>query len=72
MRAELLQGTIEKYKKIRHVRTQAQIRKHTKVGSPNTWAKYMDDPSLMPMGVFFDIMDYLKVPWEERVEILKS
>lgn len=72
MNADLLQGTIEKYKKLRHVSTQAQIREHTSVGSPNTWTKYLNDPSLMPMGVFFDIMDYLKVPWEERVEILKK
>lgn len=71
MKAELLQGTIEKYKKIRHVRTQAQLREHTSIGSPNTFSKYLADPDLMPLGVFNEIMDYLKVPWEERIELLK-
>lgn len=72
MKAELLQGTIEKYKKLRHVTTQAQLRAHTSVGSPTTWTKYLNNPALMPLGVFEQIMDYLKVPWEERVEILKK
>lgn len=70
MRAEDLQGTIAKYMKKRHIRTQAQLREHTTVGSPNTFRKYLANPDLMPLGVFNQIMDALNVPREERVELL--
>ncbi len=71
MKAELLQGTIAKYMKIRHINTQAQLRAHTRVGSPNTFRKYLASPDLMPLGVFDEIMGALNVPEEERIELLK-
>ena len=70
MKAEDLQGTIAKYMKKRHIRTKAQLMAHTTVGSPNTFRKYLEDPDLMPMGVFIQIMDALNVPREERFELL--
>lgn len=71
MNTELFQGTVEKYKKIRHIRTQEQLRLHTTVGSHNTFKRYFEDPELMPIGVFNQIMNCLNVPQEERLEIFK-
>lgn len=71
MKAEELQGTIEKYKKIRHIRTNEMLRQHTTVGSSTTFRKYMNDPDLMPLGVFNQIMSALNVPQEERLALLK-
>ena len=72
MNAELFRGTINKYREIRHIRTQEDLRKHTTVGSSTTFRKYLADPELIPIGVFNQIMDSLKVPYEERWEILKK
>lgn len=71
MNTELFQGTVEKYKKIRHIKTQEQLRAHTTCGSPTTFRKYWNDPDLMPLGIWEQIMDSLNVPLEERFEILK-
>lgn len=71
MNSEQLQGTIAKYMKIRHIRTQDQLRKHTRVGSPNTFRKYLASPDLMPLGVFDEIMGALNVPEEEKIALLK-
>lgn len=71
MKAEDLQGTIAKYMKKRHIKTKAQLREHTTIGSPNTFKKYLEDPDLMPLGVFNQIMDALNVPKEERFELFK-
>lgn len=72
MNADLFQGTCEKYKKIRHIRTQEQLRAHTTCGSSTTFRKYFNDPDLMPMGIFWQIMNALNVPYEERWEIIKK
>ena len=72
MNTDLFQGTCEKYKRLRHIHTQEQLRAHTTVGSHNTFKKYFDDPELMPLGIFCQIMDSLNVPYEERWEILKK
>lgn len=71
MNAELFRAVTRKYMELRHIRTQEQLRAHTTVGSHNTFKKFWDDPELMPMGVFFQIMNCLNVPEGERFEILK-
>ena len=70
MKSEALQGTIAKYRVIRHIKTQEALRQHTTVGSPNTFRKYLEEPDLMPIGVFNDIMTALNVPKEEKIELL--
>ena len=72
MNADLFQGTCEKYKKLRHIRTQEQLRAHTSCGSSTTFRKYFHDPELMPLGIFWQIMNALNVPYEERWEIIKQ
>lgn len=71
MNADLFQATVAKYKKLRHIHTQEQLRKHTTVGSNKTFGKYFQDPDLMPMGVWEQIMKTLNVPADERWQMLK-
>lgn len=71
MNAEKFQATVAKYKKLRHIHTQEQLRLHTSCGSSTTFRKYFKDPELMPLGIWLQIMDSLNVPQEERYETLK-
>lgn len=71
MNPEKFQATVAKYKKLRHIKTQEQLRHHTTCGSSTTFRKYFQDPELMPLGIWLQIMDSLNVPQEERYETLK-
>lgn len=70
MNADLFRGTIAKYKKLRHIHTQEQLRAHTTCGSSTTFRKWMQDPELIPMGELENMMKALKVPREEQIEFL--
>ena len=71
MNEDLFRATTRKYMELRHIRSKEQLRKHTTVGSPVTFTKFWNDPELIPLGVFLQIMDSLNVPQEERFEIFK-
>ncbi len=66
----LFQGTVEKYMKIRHIRTKEQLRSHTTCGSNKTFGKYLNNPELMPIGIYEEIMKTLNVPKDEKQAIL--
>lgn len=72
MNADLFRGTVAKYKKLRHIYTQEQLRAHTTCGSSTTFRKWMNDPELIPIGEWENIMNALRVPYEERFEILRK
>lgn len=71
MNAELFRATTKKYMELRHVNTQEKLRAHTTCGSSTTFRKYWNNPDLMPVGIWEQIMDSLNVPKEERIEIFK-
>lgn len=70
MNGDLFRGTILKYMVLRHVKNKEQLRQHTTVGSNTTFLKYLNNPELMPIGVFIQVMKALNVPKEEQLEIL--
>ena len=70
MNDELFRGTIEKYMKMRHIRTKEQLRSHTTCGSNKSFGKYLNNPELMPIGIYEEIMRALNVPKEEKQSIL--
>lgn len=70
MNGDLFRGTILKYMVLRHVKSKEQLRAHTTVGSNTTFLKYFNDPDLMPIGVFFQIMNALNIPKEEQQNLL--
>lgn len=71
MNADLFRATTKKYMELRHINTQEKLRAHTTCGSSTTFRKYWNDPDLMPMGMWEQIMDCLNVPQEERFDTLK-
>lgn len=71
MNADLFRATTKKYMELRHINTQEKLRAHTTCGSSTTFRKYWNDPDLMPMGMWEQIMTSLNVPQEEQFEILK-
>lgn len=72
MDAELFRATLKKYMELRHIRSKEQLRAHTTIGSNKTFLKYWNDPELLPIGDFEQIMKTLNVPWEEKIELLKG
>lgn len=72
MDEEIFKATISYYMTLRHIRTKEQLRAHTTVGSNKTFLKYFKNPSLMPMGVAFQIMDALKIPTEDRIKLIRG
>ena len=71
MNAEFFRATTKKYMELRHINTQEKLRAHTTCGSSTTFRKYWNDPDLMPMGMWEQIMDCRNVPQEERFDTLK-
>lgn len=71
MNGELFRATTLKYMELRHVSTREKLRAHTTCGSSTTFRKYWNDPDLIPMGIWDQIMTSLNVPIEERLEMLK-
>lgn len=71
MNTDLFRATCKKYMELRHIRSREQLRLHTTVGSSTTFRKFWNDPELIPLGVFLQIMKCLNVPQEEQFEILK-
>ena len=71
MNGDLFRATCKKYMELRHIRNREQLRLHTTVGSSTTFRKYWNDPELIPLGVFIQIMSSLNVPEAERFQILK-
>lgn len=70
MNADLFKATVAKYKKLRHINTQEQLRAHTTCGSSTTFRKYFEDPDLMPLGMWQQIMKTLNVPQSEQIQML--
>lgn len=70
MDKDLFRATTLKYMELRHIRRREDLRAHTTIGSNNTFRKYWEEPELMPIGVFNDIMRSLNVPVEEQLKIL--
>lgn len=70
MNAELFRATLAKYKSLRHIDTLEQLRAHTSCGSSTTFRKWIKDPNKMPVGEWENLMNALKVPKAERIEIL--
>lgn len=71
MNADLFRATTKKYMELRHINTREKLRAHTTCGSSTTFRKYWNDPELMPMGIWEQIMNSLNVPREERIEQIK-
>lgn len=69
MNADLFRATTKHYMELRHINTKEKLRAHTSCGSSTTFRKYWNDPDLMPMGVWEQIMNSLNVPNSDRFKM---
>ena len=67
--SEDFRGLVRKYMELRHVRRLEDLRQHTTL-SVATFSKYWNDPERFPLGAVVSMFDYLKIPYEERAQIL--
>lgn len=67
-----LRGLIKKYMEIRHVRTLEELRAHTEIGSNTTFFKKWHNFKSFTLAEFLDIMNFLKIPFEEREKIFNT
>lgn len=72
MNADLFRATVAKYKTLRHIKTLEQLRAHTTCGSSTTFRKWLQDPNLIPIGEWENLMNALKVPKAERIEMMEE
>lgn len=70
-KGELFEAEMLRFRKIRHLRSWEDVRALTTIGSINTLGKYIKDPDLIPIGSLLEIFDALKVPADNRREILE-
>lgn len=59
-----------KYMKIQHINSKEQLRQLTTCGSNKTFLKYFKNPDLMPLGMVEEILNALRVPDQERPQII--
>lgn len=71
MNGDTFRGIVRKYMELRHVRRLEDIRQHTTL-STGTFSKYWNRPELYPLGEVVNIFNYLKVPYEERGQVLNK
>lgn len=71
MNDEMFRGLIRKYMELRHVRRLEDIRQHTTL-SKGTFSKYWNEPCLYPLGQVIAMFNYLKIPYEERSQVLNQ
>ena len=71
MNGDQFRATTKAYMELRHINTKEKLRAHTSCGSSTTFRKYWKDPDLMPLGIWEQIMDSLKVPAEERFKMFR-
>ena len=69
MNEENFRALIRCYMEKRHVDYLQDLRQHTTL-SPATFSKYWNCPSLFPLGEVVLMFDYLKIPYEERGQVL--
>ena len=71
MNEDKFRALVRSYMELRHVRRLEDIRQHTTL-SKGTFSKYWNCPSKYPLGEVISIFDYLKVPYEERGQVLNT
>ena len=67
-----LEAELTRYMILRKIRSKEELRQHTTIGSNVTMLKYLDNPERMPIGNLKEIMSALKIPKDERLQILEK
>lgn len=71
-KGRLLEAELSKYMILSKIASKEELRRYTTIGSNVTMLKYMDNPERMPIGTISEIMSALRIPKEERLQILEK
>ena len=71
-KGQILESELSKYMILCKVRSKEELRQHTTVGSNTTMLKYLDNPERMPLGNLKEIMSALRIPKDERLQIMEK
>ena len=71
-KGQIVESELSKYMILSRVKSKEELRLHTTVGSNVTMLKYLDNPERMPIGNLKEIMSALKIPKDERLQILEK
>lgn len=71
-KGRVLESELAKYMIMQRINSKEQLRQLTTVGSNRTILKYFDDPEAMPIGTLIQIMTALRIPKEERLQIMSQ
>lgn len=71
-KGRLLEAELSRYMIMSKIKSKEELRQYTTIGSNVTMLKYMDNPERMPIGTIGEIMSALRIPKEERLQILEK
>ena len=71
-KGRILEAELVKYMILSKIKSKEALRQYTTVGSNVTMLKYLDNPDAMPIGNMREIMSALKIPKEERLQIMEK
>ena len=71
-KGRILEAELVKYMILSKIKSKEALRQYTTVGSNVTMLKYLDNPERMPIGNLKEIMSALKIPKDERLQILEK
>ena len=71
-KGRIFESEISKYMVLSRIKSKEALRAHTTIGSNVTMLKYMDNPEAMPLGNLKEIMSALRIPKEERLNIISQ
>lgn len=69
-KGRLMEAELARYMIRLRINSKEELGHHTTV-SKNTIYKYFDNPELMPIGNFKEIMSALRIPKEEQIQIME-
>lgn len=72
MKDEEIRGLIKGYMEARHCNRLEDLRNHTGIRSNKTFLKKWHNPRLFTLEEILDIFNYLKIPYEDRENVLKT
>lgn len=70
-KGQILESELAKYMILCRFKSKEELGYHTTL-SKNTIYKYLDNPELMPIGNLKEIMSALRIPKDERLQIMEK
>lgn len=71
-KGRIFESEISRYMIQRRIGSKEELRTLTTIGSCHTMSKYMDDPTLIPVGKLSEMFRALRIPKDEQIRIMSK